>query len=176
MPAGERTRPGRRLRSARWCRTAALVVCVAVVPLVACDREEPVLREAPTTTVPPFFDMETSGLEAGPATATASMRNPYEGNAWALGDGERLYGWFNCDGCHGPEGGGGIGPPFADDDWIYGGRPLEIFQSIVQGRPEGMPAFAGKIPEPDVWKIVLFVRSLAGHGADPPQAGGPGGE
>jgi cytochrome c oxidase cbb3-type subunit 3 len=69
---------------------------------------------------------------------------------------------FNCAGCHGARGGGGIGPPFADAEWIYGGEPQNVFQSVVQGRPAGMPAFGGQIPDEQVWKIVAFVRSLAG--------------
>ena len=36
--------------------------------------------------------------------------------------GKRLFSWYNCIGCH-ANGGGGIGPPLMDDEWIYGSRP-----------------------------------------------------
>jgi mono/diheme cytochrome c family protein len=49
-----------------------------------------------------------------------------------------------------------IAPP------IYGGEPANIFLSIVQGRPNGMPAYPGQIPDDQVWRIVAFVSSLAG--------------
>ena len=67
---------------------------------------------------------------------------------------------MNCAGCHGARGGGGIGPPFADNDWIYGGAPGQIFASIAQGRPNGMPSFGGRLPSESIWRIVSFVESL----------------
>src|SRR5437773_8058004 len=36
--------------------------------------------------------------------------NPYETNDVAMTEGQRLYEWYNCSGCH-ARGGGGIGPP-----------------------------------------------------------------
>lgn len=89
------------------------------------------------------------------------MKNPYEGNAYAISEGQRLYQWFNCVGCH-SHGGGGMGPPLMDDKWIYGSDPENIFATIVEGRPNGMPSFRGKIPEYQVWQIVAYVQSMSG--------------
>jgi cytochrome c oxidase cbb3-type subunit 3 len=50
-----------------------------------------------------------------------------------------------------------------DDVWIYGSEPQNIYATIVQGRPNGMPSFRGKIPDQQVWEIVAFVRSLSGQ-------------
>lgn len=85
--------------------------------------------------------------------------NPYEGNAYAIQDGYRLYRWMNCNGCHG-EGGGSIGPALWDNQWIYGGGPADIAESILRGRPNGMPAYAGRLPESEVWKIVAYLQTL----------------
>lgn len=63
--------------------------------------------------------------------------------------------------CH-FHGGGGIGPPLMDDLWIYGSEPENIFATIVQSRPNGMPSFGGKIPEFQVWQLAAYVRSLSG--------------
>jgi cytochrome c oxidase cbb3-type subunit 3 len=49
-----------------------------------------------------------------------------------------------------------------DDKWIYGSTPENIHASIVQGRPNGMPAFGGKIPDAQVWQLVAYVRALGG--------------
>ena len=49
-----------------------------------------------------------------------------------------------------------------DRDWIYGSNPANIFWTIVEGRPQGMPSFGGRIAEGQVWRIVAFVRSLSG--------------
>jgi cytochrome c oxidase cbb3-type subunit 3 len=49
-----------------------------------------------------------------------------------------------------------------DEKWIYGSRPEQIFSTIVEGRPNGMPSFRGKIPDFQVWQLAAYVRSLAG--------------
>ena len=109
----------------------------------------------------------TSAFQAGGVARRVTSRNPYEGDARALADGGRLYAWFNCTGCHGPEGGGGMGPPFRDRDWIYGNDPASIYQSIGQGRPNGMPAFGAGLPDDELWKLALYVRSLGERGSAP---------
>lgn len=106
--------------------------------------------------VPPA--VETGGFEAGVESGEVAFRNPYADN---VDDGRRFYMAFNCHGCHGVLGGGGIGPPFVGESFIYGVEPENVYQSIVQGRPEGMPAFGGRIPEHVVWQIVAYVRSLS---------------
>jgi cytochrome c oxidase cbb3-type subunit 3 len=105
--------------------------------------------------------LRTSDLQAGSSTPDYAARNPYEGDANALAQGRRLYTNMNCAGCHGAEGGGAIGPPLADSDWIYGGQLENIVQSIMQGRPEGMPSFSPRLPEDEAWKIANYVVSLA---------------
>src|SRR5437762_1073467 len=79
-------------------------------------------------------------------TSNPPMSNPYEDNAYAMTEGQRLYEWFNCSGCH-ARGGGGIGPALMDDKWKYGKTSGDIFTSIVEGRPDGTPAGGGQIPE-----------------------------
>jgi cytochrome c oxidase cbb3-type subunit 3 len=97
-----------------------------------------------------------------------------------LAQGRQLYLAFNCAGCHGGAGGGGIGPPLADAHWIYGGSDANIYATIIQGRPNGMPAFGPSLQGEAVWKLAAFVRSLSARaeaaerdgGSD--QAGRPG--
>lgn len=103
----------------------------------------------------------TRMTEFGPGTTDPSIpSHTYIDNPHAINEGKRLYAWFNCIGCH-ANGGGGMGPPLIDDAWIYGSKPANIYSSIMEGRPNGMPAFYGKIPEQEVWKIVAYVRSLS---------------
>lgn len=85
----------------------------------------------------------------------------YTGNAYATNNGKRLFRWYNCNGCH-AAGGGGIGPPLMDAQWRYGDDPHSIYESIMRGRPNGMPAFGGRIPEDQAWQIVAYVRSMSG--------------
>jgi cytochrome c oxidase cbb3-type subunit III len=84
-----------------------------------------------------------------------------EASAYALAQGKMYYRWFNCIGCH-AQGGGAIGPPLMDQNWIYGKDPDAIFATIMEGRPNGMPSFRGRIPEEQAWQIVAYVRSMSG--------------
>lgn len=99
-------------------------------------------------------------LRPGPEGPVSEV-GVYEENRWAVGEGARLYTWFNCTYCHGGGGGGGIGPALRDDHWIYGAQPANIYSTIVQGRPDGMPAFGDRIEPADVWKLVAYVRFMA---------------
>jgi cytochrome c oxidase cbb3-type subunit 3 len=99
--------------------------------------------------------------EAATALATRPQDDPYEGNAYGISQGKLLYGRFNCVGCH-AQGGGGMGPPLMDAEWRYGSDPAAIATSIVDGRPNGMPAFGGRIPADQVAQLVAYVRSLSG--------------
>lgn len=137
------------------------LACALALLAFGCEREERRFRE-----LGPALDRtrteRLSSLRPGPATAQVDIQNPYEANAYAIAQGKRLYVWFNCYGCH-ANGGGAIGPPLMDAEWIYGGEPADIFASIVEGRPNGMPSWAGKIPDYQVWQLVAYVRSLSGH-------------
>ena len=89
-------------------------------------------------------------------------KDEYEDNAYAVGEGKRLYSAYNCAGCH-AQGGGAIGPALMDSQWIYGSHPAQIYSTIVQGRPNGMPSFGGKLPDYQVWELVAYVRSMSGQ-------------
>ncbi len=91
------------------------------------------------------------------------MKSPYQDNAWGMGEGKRLYSAYNCAPCHGMNGGGAIGPPLMDDMWIYGSQPDQIYASISQGRPDGMPSFGGHIPAQQIWQLVAYVQSMSGQ-------------
>jgi cytochrome c oxidase cbb3-type subunit 3 len=86
----------------------------------------------------------------------------YENNAFHIAQGQRWYAWFNCGGCH-FHGGGGMGPPLMDEQWRYGGRKEDIVATILQGRPNGMPAWEGKITEQQAWQLAAYVKSLSAH-------------
>jgi cytochrome c oxidase cbb3-type subunit 3 len=84
----------------------------------------------------------------------------YYDNAAAVNDGMKLYKAYNCSGCH-SNGGGGMAPALMDDQWIYGGRLEQIHQTIIEGRPNGMPSWGGKIPDEQIWEIAAYVRSMS---------------
>lgn len=139
--------------------TPALVV-VAVV-LVACKREERNFHGLPSGSAITNPEVREVALVPGGAVPADSGPGPYDDNAYAVSQGKTLYNQFNCSGCH-FQGGGGIGPPLMDADWIYGSRPENIYQTIVEGRPNGMPSFGSKIVPDQIWQIVAYVRSMSG--------------
>lgn len=140
-------------------RRVACIALAVAASVGGCRREERQFRESPPATTPSA--VRISSLQPGTVADTTPASNPYESSAYAQSEGQRLFGWYNCSGCH-ANGGGAIGPALMDDEWIYGSSPDQIYATIVQGRPNGMPSFAGKIPSPQIWQIVTYVRSLSG--------------
>jgi cytochrome c oxidase cbb3-type subunit 3 len=76
-----------------------------------------------------------------------------------------------CASCHGPDGGGLIGPNLTDKFWLHGGQPADIYKTVVNGVLEkGMPNW-GKILKPDqVQNVVAYVVSLKGTTPANPKA------
>ena len=145
----------------------ALLACAAALALLAaCDREA---RKLQQPAAPLDVKVQRShGLVPGPTDAPLPHARPASAppydpdNAYAVAQGKRLFRWFNCNGCH-AYGGGGMGPPLIDAEWRYGGEPAQIAETILRGRPNGMPSFAGRIPEDQVWQLVAYVRSMSGN-------------
>jgi cytochrome c oxidase cbb3-type subunit III len=130
----------------------------------ACDRagREDRLPEPPGR----IADARQPDLQAGPILRDLPVVNPYDGQAAALQQGEQLYAWFNCGGCHGPYGGGGIGPPLAGEDR----NPARDFDFIYAGRDGGMPAYGGQISDSQIWMVVAHVQALGRGEVDVPDA------
>jgi cytochrome c oxidase cbb3-type subunit 3 len=95
-------------------------------------------------------------------TPSADVPNPYEGSAQAEQQGKSLFISMNCAGCHGYGAKGGMGPNLTDAYWRYGGVPAMIFNSIYEGRPQGMPAWNPALPTQEIWKIVAYIETLGG--------------
>ncbi len=103
-------------------------------------------------------------IQPGMVKPLAGMKlvNPYEGDKNAIATGGKLFVSYNCIDCHGADGSGAMGPSLADGRWHFGGSAAEVFESIYQGRPEGMPAWGSLISDDQVWMLVSYVRSLNG--------------
>jgi cytochrome c oxidase cbb3-type subunit III len=84
----------------------------------------------------------------------------FEGNKLAIADGEQLFGQMNCTGCH-FNGGGGMGPALMSGHWRYGGRIEQIYESIAQGRPNGMPSWQFVLGPTQIWDLAAYVKSLS---------------
>lgn len=80
--------------------------------------------------------------------------------------GQRLF-LNNCAQCHGSDARGGPSfPNLTDHDWLYGGEPAQIMQSITKGRHGVMPPWKAQIKPGEAADIAQYVRSLSGLASD----------
>ena len=143
-------------------RASFVIALVCAVGLgTGCERELRQFRTPPSASAVDQ-GMRMAPLQPGQPLPAADLRNPYEENAYATAQGKRWFRWYNCNGCH-ANGGGGSGPPLIDDQWIYGSESAQIYATIAQGRPNGMPSFRGHVPEDQIWQLVAYVRSMSGQ-------------
>ncbi len=139
-----------------WRMAGALLFLTGA--LLSCGKQ-PAVPEA-ASTVPPAVSYEAHMVAGDSAPAGGSLRNPHAGDAAVARSGALLFTAMNCDGCHGTEGSGWVGPNLGDGRWRYGGADAEVFNSIYYGRPRGMPAFGGTLGAEGVWTLVTYLRSL----------------
>ncbi|HZS47511.1 MAG TPA: c-type cytochrome [Blastocatellia bacterium] len=167
----EKTEPGTGRVNKRVKIGFIISLSALVLLMFSCRREDrdfratqasQVANVVPDSQLHPGGPLPNGGqVNPGELTAATNLQNPFQGNAYAISEGQRLFTWYNCSGCH-ANGGGGIGPALNDSTWLYGGQPANIFESISKGRPNGMPAWGPKIPEYQIWQLVTFVQSLSG--------------
>ena len=155
------------------------VSVLAIIAMSACvkqgdaaeTREPEIVRRqqpqqpsaAPAVTLIQHPDNIQPGL--APRGGFAQLTNPFEGDRGKIKEGGALFVSYNCMDCHGADGSGAMGPSLADGRWHFGGTAGEVYQSIFEGRPEGMPAWGGRIPDDQIWRLVAYVQSL-GAGKD----------
>jgi cytochrome c oxidase cbb3-type subunit III len=152
------------------------VKCVGLTLLLLSGCETGVRSSAPaassTTVAPPtpvaapepvYRGVIDTALSPG-AGRTLTTIDPraakYYDNPEAVKAGKFLFGSMNCAGCH-TNGGGGMAPSLLDNQWIYGGRLEQIHQTLVEGRPNGMPAWGGVLPDDQLWNLAAYVRSMS---------------
>lgn len=170
------------------CGLAAAALLLAL-PLTAQETEEkPVNRtvvEAPLAPGPGEGDQQSSGqpvqlgtdvrpnelvhvpvtgIYPGGVRPQLSLEIPDLEDEERIWRGKTLFAQFNCIGCHGPHGGGGMGPSLSNTTFLFGQEPENIYLTILQGRPLGMPAFGGLLPDETIWDLVAYVRAIAYDG------------
>ena len=144
-------------------RTLGLLLAFAA--LAGCDRETRLFSKAASPAPAPQVagrqgDLRPGG--SGEGLTETSATYTFDGkNAYDASQGRQLFHWYNCAGCH-SNGGGGMGPALMDDKWIYGHEPGDIYRTIMEGRPNGMPSFKGRIPTDQARQLVAYVRLMGG--------------
>ncbi len=88
-------------------------------------------------------------------------------DAQAMAIGERLF-MNNCAQCHGSDARGSKSfPNLSDGDWLHGGAPEQIMETITKGRIGVMPPMAAAVGTPnDVKNVAHYVLSMSGGAHD----------
>ena len=142
-------------------KTIIGLICVHLcISVAACKREQRQFTGPPATYK--GYTVTMSEIRPGSPGVSPPLENPSDQRAFDANQGKQLFMQYNCSGCH-FNGGGGIGPPLMDAQWIYGSNPENIYDTIIEGRPNGMPSFRAKIPDDQVWQLVAYVRSMSGQ-------------
>jgi mono/diheme cytochrome c family protein len=99
-----------------------------------------------------------SALEQAPPRFAKRM-NPYEGQPTAVLAGQKLF-RQHCAECHGEHAEGTRRGPRLNSPWVVAARPGTLFWFLTNGEVRrGMPAWS-RLPEPQRWQLVSFLRSL----------------
>jgi cytochrome c oxidase cbb3-type subunit 3 len=172
----------REWRASAW-RTACLAAVSIAVVLGACRDEQDrrggdqghvtlpqqqasVAKATDTTGLPPEGALarvaigDLAGI--GNNTLDADVANPYANDQASVEAGHEMFVNMNCAACHGYDLKGGMGPDLTDTYWRYGGSPADIYKSIYEGRPQGMPAWGRALPAATIWKVVSYIQSKGG--------------
>src|SRR2546423_15646858 len=88
------------------------LVAAPLLALLVTSAQEP---------VPPAVRYEQHIFAGGNPPPAGTLQNPFTGDKQSVADGEKLFGLFNCDGCHGGGAGGVVGRSLADGRWRDGG-------------------------------------------------------
>ncbi|WP_314957646.1 cytochrome c [Bradyrhizobium cosmicum] len=108
-----------------------------------------------------FMRVPVTHLFPGAQPSSPIIKNPAQGDPNALQRGMTYYINFNCVGCHAPNGGGGMGPALSNGLFTYGSQPENIYLSIYQGRPNGMPAWGAVLPDSVIWDLVTYIGKIS---------------
>jgi len=114
-------------------------------------------------------EMEKGQKEVAPLYAKFASMKPEDiaKDPQAMAIGERLF-MNNCSQCHGSDARGSTGfPNLTDSDWLHGGTPEKIKETITKGRIGTMPPMAAAVGTPeDVKNVAHYVLSLSGSPHD----------
>lgn len=139
------------------------------VPATHTLRQDPGQQQLTTqyTGAEALLRNPVSNLFPGGVSLKPDIKNPVGDDPAAAQRGMGYFLAFNCVGCHAANAGGGMGPALSNSFFLYGGDPANIYMTIAQGRPNGMPAWGGILPDAVIWDLVAYVKQLSNE----PQTG-----
>ena len=90
--------------------------------------------------------------------------------------GKKKFGYYSCTQCHGPNGGGQVGPAITDSTWQYSKHTTDkgMFETIANGSNGGMFAWHQQLGNPenlstdDILKVIGWLRTQYKGGGETP--------
>jgi cytochrome c oxidase cbb3-type subunit 3 len=121
--------------------------------------------------------MEITEAQAALPAAAPEPETPAEdpyaslvGDAGRIAKGKVVYD-ARCVACHGPDGGGLVGPNLTDRAWKHGGKPADLVKVIKRGVPgTAMVAWNKQLSEDEIVDVSIFIKSLKGTTPANPKA------
>jgi mono/diheme cytochrome c family protein len=131
-------------------------------PSAAINQPAPAPEPNPAPAPAPNPDPAVPAPDPGPAAApSAGAADPAAGaGVAAAAAGEQAYAAAGCAGCHGQEGGGGVGPALAGNANLN--NATLVVTQILQGG-ETMPPFADRLSDEEVAAVANYIRTAWGN-------------
>lgn len=122
-------------------------------------------RWSSTTELQQEQDQAAASFEARFAPLVQTDLVTLSKNATAMTTAKNLFA-NNCSTCHGVDAHGAKGfPNLTDNDWLWGGDPEALYQTIANGRKGTMPGWGAVLGQEGVEQAAAYVMSLSGHKA-----------
>lgn len=115
-------------------------------------------------------EVAAAEVQAASVRAVLPQTNPYREEAVALEEGKQVF-MTICAACHKPDGSGLVGPSLVDPYWKYGSSDAELFETVAEGRPMGMPPWKSQLGSEKIWKVLAYLETLPR--SDEPGVGAP---
>ncbi len=115
-------------------------------------------------------ELEVAAERYAAVRAALPSENPFRGDTVAIAEGEQLWA-TTCQVCHKPDGSGLVGPSLVDPYWKYGSADADLYESVADGRPLGMPPWGATLGGEKIWKVLAYLETLPK--SDQPGVGAP---
>jgi len=135
-----------------------------------------VFLTAPSQAQEYAMEMEAARIELAAVEASASARLPlaFMEQESDLSAGKEIF-TKNCVPCHGPDGGGTVGPNLTDNYYLHGNTAKDYFNVISNGVPEkGMIPWNKTLSRKEILQVGSYIRNRL-HGTTPSQPKEPQG-
>jgi cytochrome c oxidase cbb3-type subunit 3 len=104
-------------------------------------------------------EVSVARVQAEELRASLPQTNPFHGNEAAIAEGSQVF-TETCVACHLPNAQGLVGPSLVDPYWKYGSSDPELYATVADGRPGGMPGWSSLLGAEKIWKVLAYLETL----------------